>query len=63
MVGIYMITSLAKNTILNTCNVETTRDECSGVGQRMSYCPKCMAILYWIEEIVHSCKMVNYRAK
>lgn len=24
-------------------SVETTRDECSGVGQKMSYCPKCAA--------------------
>ncbi len=38
-------------------SVETSRDECSGVGEKMSYSPKCTATK--VEEIVRAVEMVN----
>ena len=39
------------------CSVETMGDECNPVGQRMSYCSKCVA--QKCEEIVHALAMVK----
>ena len=39
------------------CSVETMGDECNPVGQKMSYCSKCVAQI--CEEIVHALAMVK----
>ena len=44
-----------------SCSVETSRDECSGVGEKMSYSSKCMATMKVVEEIVHSLTMAKLR--